>query len=261
MHQSRRRSGRAQSVDGLGRAPVLPSQSLCTKLSLAPRGIVAEFLHPRPHPEVPASAGLEGGLQKAPRSLEASSRRLAPHLRMRVWVGGRRRADVARIPGPKGNGSVVAGRRAGMKRRGAPATAGPSPGSVPSRWGPSPCGARGSCSWRAASASALAAVGMAKARTSRRRRASRPSPPPRPDRPAPDPGGLRAGRLLARTVFPNSQGSGIPQVIAGPPRPRRRLPQGLVSLRVGVGKVLVLFLGLLCGVGGGARGRRCRSGR
>ena len=41
-----------------------------------------------PHPEVPASAGLEGGLQKALRELEPSFEAASRHLRMRVWVGG-----------------------------------------------------------------------------------------------------------------------------------------------------------------------------
>jgi H+/Cl- antiporter ClcA len=55
-------------------------------------------------------------------------------------------------------------------------------------------------------------------------------------------------------VFPNSQGSGIPQVIAA-----RELPDGptrsaLVSLRVAVGKILAVSLGLLFGASIGREG-------
>jgi H+/Cl- antiporter ClcA len=60
--------------------------------------------------------------------------------------------------------------------------------------------------------------------------------------------------LLARTVFPNSQGSGIPQVIAA-----RRIDDpvkrnALVSLRVAVGKIVVMMIGLLCGASIGREG-------
>lgn len=60
--------------------------------------------------------------------------------------------------------------------------------------------------------------------------------------------------LLARTVFPNSQGSGIPQVIAARKieDPDRR--GALVSLRVAGGKVVVMLLGLLCGASIGREG-------
>lgn len=58
---------------------------------------------------------------------------------------------------------------------------------------------------------------------------------------------------LAVVVFPNSQGSGIPQVIAA-----LRLPLDqrgpLVSLRVGFGKVVVMTLGLLFGASTGREG-------
>jgi H+/Cl- antiporter ClcA len=58
---------------------------------------------------------------------------------------------------------------------------------------------------------------------------------------------------LAIVVFPNSQGSGVPQVIAA-----LRLPHGdrgpLVSLRVGFGKVVVMTLGLLFGASTGREG-------
>jgi H+/Cl- antiporter ClcA len=58
---------------------------------------------------------------------------------------------------------------------------------------------------------------------------------------------------LATVVFPNSQGSGVPQVIAA-----LRLPHGdrgpLVSLRVGIGKIVVMTLGLLFGASTGREG-------
>ncbi|MWV20861.1 hypothetical protein FVE89_02360 [Methylobacterium sp. 2A] len=45
-------------------------------------------IQPPPHPEVPErSAGLEGALQPAARSLEPSFEAASPHLRMRGWIG------------------------------------------------------------------------------------------------------------------------------------------------------------------------------
>ena len=60
--------------------------------------------------------------------------------------------------------------------------------------------------------------------------------------------------LLARTVFPNSQGSGIPQVIAARAieDPARRT--ALVSLRTAFGKVVVMMIGLACGASVGREG-------
>lgn len=60
--------------------------------------------------------------------------------------------------------------------------------------------------------------------------------------------------FMTLRVFPNSQGSGIPQVIAA-----RELPEGatrtaLVSMRVAVGKILAVTLGLLCGASIGREG-------
>jgi len=68
------------------------------------------------------------------------------------------------------------------------------------------------------------------------------------------PAGFGVAALLARHVFMNSQGSGIPQVIAA-----RELPQGpmrtnLVSLKVAAGKIVLLMLGLLCGASVGREG-------
>jgi H+/Cl- antiporter ClcA len=60
--------------------------------------------------------------------------------------------------------------------------------------------------------------------------------------------------FLARYVFPGSQGSGIPQVIAAThvDSPKDRI--GLVSLRVAFGKILVMILGFLCGASIGREG-------
>ncbi|MDR3463647.1 MAG: chloride channel protein [Beijerinckiaceae bacterium] len=60
--------------------------------------------------------------------------------------------------------------------------------------------------------------------------------------------------FLTRRVFPNSQGSGIPQVIAARQieDPTARL--ALVSLRVAFGKVVVMMIGLLCGASIGREG-------
>jgi H+/Cl- antiporter ClcA len=60
--------------------------------------------------------------------------------------------------------------------------------------------------------------------------------------------------FLTLYVFPNSQGSGIPQVIAA-----RELPEGptrtaLVSLRVAVGKIIAVTLGLFFGASIGREG-------
>ncbi|WP_246725012.1 chloride channel protein [Beijerinckia sp. L45] len=68
------------------------------------------------------------------------------------------------------------------------------------------------------------------------------------------PAGFGVAVYLARTVFPNSQGSGIPQVIAARQidDPEARL--ALVSLRVAFGKVVVMMLGLLCGASIGREG-------
>jgi len=60
--------------------------------------------------------------------------------------------------------------------------------------------------------------------------------------------------FLTLKVFPNSQGSGIPQVIAA-----RELPDGptrtaLVSLRVAVGKIVAVTLGLFFGASIGREG-------
>ncbi len=60
--------------------------------------------------------------------------------------------------------------------------------------------------------------------------------------------------FLARTVFPNSQGSGIPQVIAARQIEDAKRRYALVSLRTAFGKVVVMMIGLLCGASIGREG-------
>ena len=59
---------------------------------------------------------------------------------------------------------------------------------------------------------------------------------------------------LARTVFPNSQGSGIPQVIAARQIDDPIHRNALVSPRVAIGKISVMMIGLLCGASVGREG-------
>jgi H+/Cl- antiporter ClcA len=66
--------------------------------------------------------------------------------------------------------------------------------------------------------------------------------------------GFGAAALLARRVFPNSQGSGIPQVIAALRLEDQERRAPLVSLRVAAGKILVMTIGLLCGASIGREG-------
>ena len=60
--------------------------------------------------------------------------------------------------------------------------------------------------------------------------------------------------ILAKTVFPNSQGSGIPQVIAARQIEDADKRYALVSLRTSFGKVVVMMVGLLCGASIGREG-------
>ncbi|GJD65467.1 H(+)/Cl(-) exchange transporter ClcA [Methylobacterium frigidaeris] len=66
--------------------------------------------------------------------------------------------------------------------------------------------------------------------------------------------GFGVAALLARTVFPNSQGSGIPQVIAARDIEDASLRHPLVSLRTAAGKIVVMTLGLFCGASTGREG-------
>ena len=65
--------------------------------------------------------------------------------------------------------------------------------------------------------------------------------------------GFGACLWLATKVFPNSQGSGVPQVVAALRLPRAQRGT-LVSLRTGLGKILITVLGLLCGASTGREG-------
>lgn len=66
--------------------------------------------------------------------------------------------------------------------------------------------------------------------------------------------GLAISAYLTRRVFPNSQGSGIPQAIAA----RHLRDQGargrLVSIRIAIGKIILTLFGLLCGASIGREG-------
>lgn len=60
--------------------------------------------------------------------------------------------------------------------------------------------------------------------------------------------------FLAQRFFPNSQGSGIPQVIAARALPNGERRLALVSLKVAAGKILVMMFALLCGASIGREG-------
>ena len=66
--------------------------------------------------------------------------------------------------------------------------------------------------------------------------------------------GFALAAWLARTYFPNSGGSGIPQVIAAHQMTDPAARRPLVALRVAVGKIVLLMLGLLCGAAAGREG-------
>ncbi|ACK86163.1 chloride channel protein [Methylorubrum extorquens] len=68
------------------------------------------------------------------------------------------------------------------------------------------------------------------------------------------PAGFAVSALLARTVFPNAGGSGIPQVVAARDLPDPALREQLVSLRGASGKIIVMTFGLLCGASTGREG-------
>ncbi len=68
------------------------------------------------------------------------------------------------------------------------------------------------------------------------------------------PGGFLLAVFIARAVFPNSQGSGIPQVIAARQIDDPMTRNALVSLRAAAGKIIVMMLGLLCGASIGREG-------
>jgi H+/Cl- antiporter ClcA len=66
--------------------------------------------------------------------------------------------------------------------------------------------------------------------------------------------GFALSVFLTIRFFPNSQGSGIPQAIAARELDDQEARSRLVSFRIGVGKVLLTVLGLLCGASVGREG-------
>ncbi len=68
------------------------------------------------------------------------------------------------------------------------------------------------------------------------------------------PAGLMLSLWLTRRVFPGSQGSGIPQVIAALSRRTKGPPSHLLSVRIAVGKILLTTLGLFAGASIGREG-------
>jgi H+/Cl- antiporter ClcA len=68
------------------------------------------------------------------------------------------------------------------------------------------------------------------------------------------PAGFALSAWLAITVFPNSQGSGIPQAIAAGHLHDDEERSRLLSLRLAFGKILLTILGLLCGASIGREG-------
>lgn len=68
------------------------------------------------------------------------------------------------------------------------------------------------------------------------------------------PMGFAVSSWLARRYFPNSGGSGIPQAIAARQLERLAARERLVSIRVAVGKIVLVLLGLLCGASIGREG-------
>ena len=68
------------------------------------------------------------------------------------------------------------------------------------------------------------------------------------------PGGFALSSYVARRFFPNSGGSGIPQAIAARGLQGLEARERLVSLRIAVGKIVLLLVGLFCGASIGREG-------
>jgi H+/Cl- antiporter ClcA len=66
--------------------------------------------------------------------------------------------------------------------------------------------------------------------------------------------GFGIAAFLTRRVFPNSQGSGIPQAIAARHLTDQEARGRLVSIRIAIGKILLTLFGLLCGASIGREG-------
>lgn len=65
---------------------------------------------------------------------------------------------------------------------------------------------------------------------------------------------LALAAYLTRRLFPNSQGSGIPQAIAARHLTDQDARSRLVSIRIAIGKLLLTLFGLLCGASIGREG-------
>lgn len=68
------------------------------------------------------------------------------------------------------------------------------------------------------------------------------------------PAGLALAVLVTQRVFPGSEGSGIPQVIAALQMQDEKLRGAVLSLRVAFGKIVITLFGLLCGAAIGREG-------
>jgi H+/Cl- antiporter ClcA len=66
--------------------------------------------------------------------------------------------------------------------------------------------------------------------------------------------GFALSVFLTNRFFHNAQGSGIPQAIAARHLTDQTAREGLVSLRIGAGKIILTLLGLLCGASVGREG-------
>ena len=66
--------------------------------------------------------------------------------------------------------------------------------------------------------------------------------------------GFALAAWLTRTFFPGAQGSGIPQVIAAHKMEDLPVRARLVSVRIAIGKIVLLLLGLVCGASAGREG-------
>lgn len=66
--------------------------------------------------------------------------------------------------------------------------------------------------------------------------------------------GFALSVFLTIRVFPNAQGSGIPQAIAARHLTDHKARENLVSLRIAIGKIILTLFGLLCGASVGREG-------
>jgi H+/Cl- antiporter ClcA len=66
--------------------------------------------------------------------------------------------------------------------------------------------------------------------------------------------GFGLSALLTAKLFPNAQGSGIPQAIAARHLTSQQARERLVSIRIAVGKIILTLFGLLCGASIGREG-------